>query len=331
MIELGILAERMLPATAALLLAGIGGWAVQAAVVNANPLFWQGIGRCYAPLVRKLYRLGRSHSALRLRGGLVTLAVLACAAALGVGAQILHAGFPLGGMTQIVFIVLCFSVAQGWALLIRLYWALKNDIAYKQAFYGLALATRSDLTATDAYGCARIAIGYAVRIFDKGCIAPLFWFILAGLPGLFVYTALISLVWHVGKDGYSKGFGDVPGALEHIAGFVPGIIAGAVLVIASLATPKAGFVRSLQALYARRGRPAYHEGGLPLAVAAWGLCVTLGGPVKDLAGTTIARAWVGPQRAGARVPADYLKRALYLSAVAHMMTLFGLVLMLIYL
>lgn len=331
MIEMVVLAERMLPAMAALMLAGSAGWVVQPACVNANPLAWQGWGQLYAPLVRKLDRLNRSRSALRWRGGIVTAIVLIAAAGLGWGADMLHNHWPLGGMTQIVLIVLCLSVAQSWALLARLYKALKQDIAYKQAFYGLAMATRSDLTTTDAYGCARIAIGYAVRIFDKGCVAPLFWFIIAGLPGLFVYTAVISLVWHVGKDGHSKGFGDVPGILERIAGSVPGVIAGVILILASLATPKAVFLKGLQSAFAGRGRAAYSEGGWPLMVAAWTLNVTLGGPVKDLSGATISRSWVGPHSAGARVPADYLKRAIYLSAMAHVITLLALLLLLVYL
>jgi adenosylcobinamide-phosphate synthase len=331
MLELAVLAERMLPATAALVLAAIAGWAVQPAVVNANPLFWQGLGWFYAPLVRKLYRLRRSRSALRWRGAIVTLAVLAIAVVLAVAARVLHNQFSLGGMTQIVLVALCLSAGQAWSLLLRLYKALKQDIAHKQAFYGLALSMRSDLTTTDAYGCVRLGIGYAVRIFDKGCVAPLFWFIVAGLPGLFVYTALISLVWHVGKDGQSKGFGDVPVFLEHIAGIVPGIISGVVLVIATLATPGAAFSRGIQSVFAKRGRTAYSEGGWPLMVAAWALKVTLGGPVRDLSGTTIPRGWVGPKSAGARVTVDYIKRGLYLSVLAHIITAFALLLLLIYL
>ena len=331
MIDIAVMAERMLPATAALVSAGVAGWFSQLLFVNANPPVWQLLARLYAPLVRKLYRLERSYQALRFRGAIVMLCVLMIGGAIGAGAFTLQSYWPLNGITQIVMIMCCLSVGQAWALLARLYKALKQDIAYKQAFHCLALATRSDLTTTDAYGCARIAIGYAARIFDKGCVAPLFWFIVAGLPGLFLYAGLISLVWHVGKDGHSKGFGDIPGLLEHIAGLVPGLISGIFLVIAALATPKAGFSRSLKSVFSGRGRAAYSEGGWPLMVVAWALKVILGGPIKDFSGTSIARRWVGPQSAGARVPADYLKRAIYLSAMAHVITLFALVLFLIYL
>ena len=61
----------------------------------------------------------------------------------------------------------------------------------------------------------RVGMGLALKSFDKGVVAPIIWFLIAGLPGAYLYAGLATLSWRFGKEGHSAGFGDAMLALEN--------------------------------------------------------------------------------------------------------------------
>ena len=107
-------------------------------------------------------------------------------------------------------------------------------------------------------------------------------------------------------------------------GFAPHILSGALMALAGLFTPTGGMMRAFTGLLKSKGRAAYVEGGLPLTAMAHSLNISLGGPVHDLDGSALKRAWIGPEGATAQLDAGHLRRALYICLMAYLLLIASL-------
>ncbi|HPF79167.1 MAG TPA: cobalamin biosynthesis protein, partial [Alphaproteobacteria bacterium] len=221
---------------------------------------------------------------------------------------------------------LCLLLSSGavFASLGRLYRALNEKKVEQGAYYTIARSTRSDLSKNDDFTITRAGMGLALKQFDKGIVAPVIWYLLAGLPGAFLFAGLAALSWRFGKDGHSNGFGEAPIALEKLMGFIPNMMSGIFIALAGLLTPTAGMSRAFLGFFGTKGRASYAEGGFPLSTAAFSLNVSLGGPTQDLDGTSVKRGWIGPAKATAQLEAKHLHRVVYISFMAHLLFLASL-------
>ncbi|MFP4313700.1 MAG: cobalamin biosynthesis protein, partial [Alphaproteobacteria bacterium] len=192
----------------------------------------------------------------------------------------------------------------------------QNQMA-EGAYYGVARTSRVNLNSTDDYGITRIGMALAARSFDKGMVAPVLWYLIAGFSGVFVYAVIAGLAWRFGKDGFTSGFGAVPLALEKLLGFIPSILSAVLMSLASIITPTASIFKSMASWFSHRA--PYEQGGLPLTAMAWTLNVTLGGATQDLNGSSLKNEWVGPKNATAKNDHKHLRRALYINVVAHLL------------
>lgn len=309
--------DRLPLAVSALLLAGIVGYAAGPLRGNAQPLLWHIIDRLFGRAGDKLGKAHRSRADLIFRGFLLTGLALLVALAAGRTAELLTVMVPAYAVTEILLLTLCLSAGAVWKAVARLYTVLDKPGSEKGAYYAIAQTSRINLNSTDNFGITRAGMGLAARSFDKAALAPAFWYAVGGLPFVFATSAISALAWRFGKDGFSKGFGETAMAFDRILGFVPTLMAGVFLSIASIVTPSAGIGRSVAAWFAVRHAAPYAQGGLPLSVMAYALNVSLGGPVQDLNGSTLKSAWVGPDKASAKVDHNQLRRGLYIVIVAH--------------
>lgn len=291
---------------------------------NANPFFWLAVGQTLGRFGGRLDRVQRMAGDLVFRGFLLTvLGVVLFSVLGGEGAQIAQR-FRFGGVTEIALLALALTSGAVWAALLRLYRALKSKKTGRNAYYTIAATTRTDLSGSDDYTITRVGMGMAARAFDKGIVAPVFWYILAGLPGAYIYAGIAALSWRFGKDGFTKGFGRVPLLLERVMGILPHLFSGFLMALAGLLTPTGGMTRAFAGLFRKKGRAPYDEGGLPVTAMASALLVALGGPASDLDGSVIKRSWAGPEGATAQLEAGHLRRALYISVMAHLLLLAGM-------
>lgn len=286
---------------------------------NSNPLVWFVIDWMLGGLGDRLNKIHRAASDLIFRGFLLVVLALALALLLGRGTAALAIWEPFFGVTEIVLLSACLTGGSVFFSVYQLYFSMKNQKLEKGSYYAISRSTRINLTATDDFGIARTAMGYTARAFDKGLAAPLFWYLIAGLPGAYLYAALAALAWRFGKDGFTKGSGSAALFLERIFGFIPGLCAALLITLAALFTPTAGLVRGMRAWFGHGSRAAYATGGAPLSALAWSLNVNLGGAQQDLSGSAIKSAWVGPPGATARNDHRHLRRAMYIMAVAHLL------------
>ncbi len=309
--------DRIPYAVIAILLTLVVGVITGPRMGNANPMIWIWIDSLFGWIGDRLDKKERSVGDLAFRGFI--LMVVAFSAFVGLGEicyQITLRQDPYG-IFDVVFISLALSGGSVWFVLLRLYFALGEKKLGQGAYLPIARTSRINLNTTDDYGITRVGMAMAARSFDKGMVAPVIWYLIGGLPALFGYAALAGLAWRFGKDGFSKGFGNVPLAIERLAGAVPSLVAAIFMSLASILTPTATIFKSLLS-WAKKGA-SYAQGGLPLTAMSWALEVTLGGPAKDINGSTIKSAWIGPKGATAKIEPNHLRRAMYLNLMAQLL------------
>lgn len=316
--------ERIPVAMAAWLLAGIVGLITGPMHGNANPFLWLALDKTLGKVGGRLDRRDRSGADLLFRGFILTLICVLGAYGLGLLAERLVEAKPVRGGTEIVLLSLTLTGGTVWFSLMQLYFAMRDKKVSKGAYYTMAHSTRTDLSGSDDFAITRTGMSLAARSFDKGLVAPVFWYVVAGLPGAYLYGGLAFCAWRFGKDGFTKGFGRTALALEKLMGIIPHWISGLLMALAGLFTPTGGMTRAFIGQLFGHGKATYDEGGLPVTAMAFSLNVSLGGPVVDLDGSAVRREWSGPKDATARLEKDHLRRAIYISLMAHLLFMVSL-------
>ena len=311
--------DRLPYAMAAIMLVSLAGLAFGPRGGNANPLFWLIIDATLGRLGDRLDRVQRPRSDLVMRGFVLMALTLALFIALGTIADKYVISMPYYGIFEVFIIAFCLTSGAVWRVLWQVYQQMGPQKSASGGYFALSRSTRTALTQADDFSITRAGLGLAVRSLDKGLVAPVFWYVLVGFYGLFLYTALAALRWRFARDGFSKGFGAAPAAFERLLGWFPGLITGFLIALGGAFTPTAGLTRGFMSFLGAKGRASYDQGGFPLSAMAWSLKLSLGGPSQDLDGSAIQSAWVGPDGATARNDYTHLRRALYINLMAHLL------------
>lgn len=127
-----------------------------------------------------------------------------------------------------------------------------------------------DVGRLDEGGVAAAAIESLAESFNDGVVAPVFWFVVCGLPGLFVYKAVNtadSLIGH--REPRWRAFGWASARMDDLLNLIPARIAGPLFVLAGR-----GGWRIMLRDASRHPSP---NAGWPEAAMAGALGVRLGG------------------------------------------------------
>jgi adenosylcobinamide-phosphate synthase len=130
----------------------------------------------------------------------------------------------------------------------------------------------------DEAGLARAAIETTAENFSDGVVAPVFWFVLLGLPGLVLYKAINtadSMIGH--RSSRHEAFGWAAAKLDDGVNLVPARIAG---VLVALAAPLVGGspAHALKVMLRDARLHKSPNAGWPEAAMAGALGVALAGP-----------------------------------------------------
>jgi adenosylcobinamide-phosphate synthase len=128
-----------------------------------------------------------------------------------------------------------------------------------------------DTQRLDASGVSAAALESLAESFNDGIVAPAFWFVLGGLPGLLTYKVLNtadSLIGH--KEERWRAFGWAAARTDDVANLIPARIAGTLLVSAGWS--------GLVVMFKDASKHASPNAGWPEAAMAGALGVRLGGP-----------------------------------------------------
>lgn len=170
----------------------------------------------------------------------------------------------------------------------------------------------------DKAGVARAAIESAAENFSDGVVAPLFFYVLFGLPGIFAYKAINTLDSMVGyRSERYRAFGWASARIDDLVNLLPARLAGGIFVVSALVVPKAGGAQALKTMLRDASRHRSPNAGWPEAAMAGALGLALAGP-RIYRDHHVDDAWMGDGRPEAS--AQDIRRALNLYAVAGILT-----------
>jgi adenosylcobinamide-phosphate synthase len=266
-------------------------------------------GRAVAFVDRKLNREIRSEASRRVRGAITVLVLVGAAAALGLGVERLCRGRPAGVAVEILLIAVL--VAQ------RSLFDHVGAVARALARGGLSAGREAvrhivgrDPASLDVHGVARAAIESLAENFSDGVVAPVFWYLVLGLPGLFAYkmaNTLDSMIGHL--TPHYRAFGWAAARFDDLTNWVPARISGMLIAAAALFSRDGQPARAIAIMLRDARKHRSPNAGWPEGAMAGALGLALAGPRRyDQA--VVADPWVGEGTARA-APAD-IARALVL-------------------
>lgn len=226
---------------------------------RAHPVI--GIGKLISEFERRFYR-----DEVR-RGGVLVLSVLLIVLILaGIVTAILIA-LPL--WLSLILSSVIASTLFAHRMLYDSVRALINNPQPQQALAMLVSRDTAQLNQSDCYKAGMET--YAENLSD-GVIAPLFYFVLLGLPGLVVYKAINTLDSMVGyrTERYER-YGKIAARLDDLVNWIPArLTAGLILLLNKKYVFKDVWRQA-------RGH-ASPNAGYPIAAMAWACKAQLGGP-----------------------------------------------------
>jgi adenosylcobinamide-phosphate synthase len=271
------------------------------------------VGRVVNTLERRLNREKRSERD-RLVRGVITVAVLTAASIL----------------VGLAVAALCRQIAYGWVIELVLVAVL---LAQRSLFDHVAAVERAlgegglaagrkavshivgrDPNSLDAHGVARAGIESLAENFSDGVVAPAFWYVLFGLPGILAYktaNTLDSMIGHLSPR--YRAFGWAAARFDDLVNFVPARLSGLLVAAAAVIMPHASAGKALTTMWRDAGKHRSPNAGWPEAAMAGALGLALAGP-RRYAGHVADDPWIGDGRARA-APLD-IRRALLVYAAA---------------
>ena len=262
---------------------------------------------------RKLNRASRSDRSRRERGIVTVIALVGTAAAIGVGIEWLCRGTVLGAIVEALVIGILLAQRGLYEHVAVVALALEHGglTAGREAVRHIV---GRDPLRLDEHGVARAAIESLAENFSDGVVAPVFWYLLFGLPGLLAYkmaNTLDSMIGH--RTLRYRAFGFASARFDDLLNFLPARLSGTLLAIAAIFVGDGNAGRAFATMLRDAKKHHSPNAGWPEAAMAGALGLALAGP-RDYAEERVEDPWIGSGTLLAR-PAD-IARALRLYAVA---------------
>lgn len=221
-----------------------------------HPVAW--FGRLAAPL-------GRAARALPPAWAFAAGALLWCGlvgTVAGIGWQIERHLRPLPPIVALPLLALALKPAFAWRMLCDEVAAV--EAALQQGLDAgrarVALLCSRDVSTLDAAGVRATAIETLAENFDDSLVAPLCWFVLAGLPGAWAWRAVNTLDAMWGYRGAWEWAGKWAARADDLLAWLPARLSAVLLW-------RPGLV--LAALAREAARTPSPNGGWPMAAMAW--------------------------------------------------------------
>ncbi|HEX6978451.1 MAG TPA: adenosylcobinamide-phosphate synthase CbiB [Alphaproteobacteria bacterium] len=292
---------------------------LDAVVGDMRPLFRivphpvAALGRLIGVLDRRLNRDIRTREARRARGAIVVLFVVGIAAGAGWLLLMLARGVTWGWLIELFVVAVLLAQRSLYDHVFAVCRGLETGgvAAGREAVRHIV---GRDPQSLDAHGVARAGIESLFENFSDGVVAPAFWYVLLGLPGILAYKAVNTLDSMIGhRSPRYLDFGEAAARLDTAANFVPARLAAIIIAIAAAAVPNGNPAAAFRTMFRDAHKHRSVNAGWPEAAAAGALGLALAGP-RQYGGQVVDDAWIGDGRARA-TPAD-MRRALYLFVAA---------------
>jgi adenosylcobinamide-phosphate synthase len=287
--------------------AGYPDWVFRAI---GHPVSW--IGALISLAERRLNRESFSRLGRKLAGVFAMICVTALAAATGMALQIICGRLPFGWALT--------ALAASTLFASRSLYTHVRDVDEALDKGGLEAGRRAvsrivgrDPETLDASGVARAAIESLAENASDGVAAPVFWFLVAGLPGLAAYKAINtadSMIGH--RTPRYEAFGWAAARMDDLLNLPASRLTAALFAIAALFC-KASPACAIKAAFRDAPRHRSPNAGWPEAAMAGALGLKLAGP-RNYGGVAVTDAYMGDGNREAS--SDDIRRALRLAITA---------------
>lgn len=241
-------------------------------------------------------RVNRGDGALGsfLAGLLVTVFLTGAVIALGV---LLHAWLSTYRYGWIVEAVVVSTLIAGRGLYDAVARVARGlEIGIEPAREAVAHLVGRDPKSLDEAGVARAAIESAAENFSDGVVAPVFWFVLLGLPGIFACKCINTLDSMLGhRDTRYEYFGKAAARVDDALNWLPARLSALLFALAALFVPGASARGALRCAWRDAPRHRSMNAGWPEAAVAGAMGFALAGP-RRYQGQSVDDAWMGDGR-----------------------------------
>jgi adenosylcobinamide-phosphate synthase len=216
----------------------------------------------------------------RRDGFLSVLALLSAAAGIGLIIEVLLRRLGAAGWAFEAVIVSVFLAQKSLADHVSAVASAMKTEGLPGARKAVSMIVGRNPDELDEAGVCRAAIESLAENSSDGVVAPAFWFVIAGLPGLFAYKMLNtadSMIGHLNER--HRDFGRFAAKLDDAANWAPARLTG--LLTCAAAALHGGLARGRAALAVMLRDARQHRSpnaGWPEAAMAGALGLALGGP-----------------------------------------------------
>ncbi len=271
------------------------------------------LGDLIGVLDRKLNRESRSQTDRAMRGALAVLVIVGLCLAVGLGVAWLSFNHPLGWIVETLLLVMLMAQRGLYDHVKAVAFALEQGSleSARTAVFKIVGRVPHRL---DKHGVARAAIESCAENFNDGVVAPIFWYVLFGFPGLLVYKAVNTMDSMIGrKTSRYRAFGMVAARLDDVLSLIPARLSGLFLVLAAAFVPTASISRAFKIMWKDASRHRSANAGWPESAVAGALNLALAGP-RSYAQSIENDPWIGD--GVAKAGAHDIRLTLYLYVVA---------------
>ncbi len=246
---------------------------------------------------KRLNRQHRSVADRRSRGRLIVMVFTALSLVISGAVWWASVWMPWGWYLELASLIylLPYTTCLSPILIARKALQRKDYSAMARA---LQRISANDLEQADGHMYIRVAITYLARALPRYVIAPSLWYLLAGLPGLFL-CRLLSFMSDMmpASHPHYRAFSAAAHFWDRMMQAIPVRLAMPLLWIGLIFVPRASLGKALQAFSTPKAAEApSNTRTLPLRLAAYGLHISLGG-TRMVGGISRPDPWIGDGKA----------------------------------
>jgi adenosylcobinamide-phosphate synthase len=271
------------------------------------------MGRFIAILDRTLNLEAAAPLLRRLLGTASLVLLVAMAAALGIALQWLL-GHSFGfALVEVVIVAILLAQRSLFEHVDRVRLAFLRG-GLTEARSAVAMIVGRNPEVLDEAAVCRASIESTAENFSDGVVAPAFWYLVGGLPGILAYKMINtadSMIGH--RTARHEAFGWAAARVDDVANLLPARLAGLLIVMAALATGMS-WRDGWRAMWRDAGKHRSPNAGWPEAAMAGSLGLALAGP-RVYGNMTVEDAWMNAEGSRTATPDD-ITRALRLLAGA---------------
>jgi adenosylcobinamide-phosphate synthase len=263
------------------------------------------MGRLISALDNRLNREAWTDRSRRGAGALAVLLLCLVAGAAGYALRVVALWLPMGAAVEIAAVAILLAQRSLWEHVARVHEAFEAG-GLDGARAAVSMIVGRDPKSLDEAGVCRAAIETTAENLSDGVIAPAFWFLVAGLPGILIYKAVNtadSMIGH--RNARHRAFGWAAARLDDGLNLIPARLSGFLI---AMTAPPGRRAPAFATMWADAQKHRSPNAGWPEAAMAGALGLALAGP-RRYAGYVADDAWLNAGGSKLAAPQD-IRRAL---------------------